>query len=109
MLEDIRKGLLAGFGAVFLTKEKIEQVTRKLVIEAKLNRDDAERLRKELLATGEEQWKELEKSVSNAVRKTAGSLNVASREEVEELKTKVEALEVRLRALEEPGYKPKEL
>ena len=103
MLEDIRKGLLTGFGAVFLTKDKIEEVTRKLVSEAKLSREDAERLRAELLATGEEQWKELEKSVSGAVRRTAESLNVAPRREVEELKSRVDSLERRLMTLEKPG------
>ena len=108
MLGEIKKGLLAGFGAVFLTKEKIEEVTRKLVAEAKLSREDAERLRKELADTGEEQWKEMEKSVSGAVRKAVASLNVAPRGDVEELKAKVDSLDRRLQALEKTGYESKE-
>ena len=108
MLGEIKKGLLAGFGAVFLTKEKIEEVTRKLVAEAKLSREDAERLRKELLDTGEEQWKEMEQSVSGAVRKAVESLNIARRGDVEELKVKVDALDKRLQSLEEAGYKSRE-
>jgi polyhydroxyalkanoate synthesis regulator phasin len=89
MSAKIKRGLLAGFGAFFLTKEKIEEVTRKLVAEAKLSREDGERLRKELLATGEEQWKELEKSVSGAVRKAVESLNVAPRGHVKSSKPKL--------------------
>jgi polyhydroxyalkanoate synthesis regulator phasin len=108
MLGEIKRGLLAGFGAVFLTKEKIEEVTRKLVAEAKLSREDAERLRKELLDTGEEQWKEMEQSVSGAVRKAVESLNIARRGDVEELKVKVDALDKRLQSLEEAGYKSRE-
>jgi len=108
MLGEIKKGLLAGFGAVFLTKEKIEEVTRKLVAEAKLNREDAERLRKELLDTGEEQWKEMEQSVSSAVRKAVEALNLAPRGDVEELKNKVDALDTRLQALEKTGYESRE-
>ena len=38
MLEDIKKGLLAGFGTIFLTKDKIEEATKKLVDQAKLSR-----------------------------------------------------------------------
>ena len=108
MLGEIKKSLLAGFGAVFLTKEKIEEVTRKLVDEAKLSREDAERLRKELLDTGEEQWKEMEKSVSSAVRKAVEALNVAPRGDVEELKAKVDALDKRLQGLEKTSYESKE-
>jgi polyhydroxyalkanoate synthesis regulator phasin len=83
-------------------------VTRKLVAEAKLSREDAERLRKELLDTGEEQWKEMEQSVSGAVRKAVESLNIARRGDVEELKVKVDALDKRLQSLEEAGYKSRE-
>lgn len=108
MLGEIKKGLLTGFGAVFLTKEKIEEVTRKLVAEAKLSREDAERLRKELLDTGEEQWKEVEKSVSGAVRKAVEALNLAPRGDVEELKAKVDALDRRVQGLEKTGYESKE-
>jgi polyhydroxyalkanoate synthesis regulator phasin len=108
MLGEIKRGLLAGFGAVFLTKEKIEEVTRKLVAEAKLSREDAERLRKELLDTGEEQWKEMEQSVSGAVRKAVESLNISPRGDVEELKVKVDALDKRLQSLEEAAYKSRE-
>ena len=108
MLGEIKKGLLAGFGAVFLTKEKIEEVTHKLVAEAKLTREDAERLRSELLETGEKQWKEMEKSVSGAIRKAVESLNVAPRGDVEELKAKLDALDKRLKVLEKAGSQPKE-
>ncbi len=58
MLEEIRKGLLAGFGAVLLSKEKIEEVISKLVDEAKLNKEEAQKLKDELFTTGERQWKE---------------------------------------------------
>ena len=108
MLEDIRKGLLAGFGAVFLTKEKIEEVTRKLVAEARLSQEAGERLRNELLATGDQQWKELEKTVSGAIRRTAESLHVASHGEVQELSSRVDDMERRLRVLEKASLESKE-
>jgi polyhydroxyalkanoate synthesis regulator phasin len=108
MLGEIRKVLLAGFGAVFLTKAKIEEVTDNLVAEAKLTRGDAERLRAELLETGEEQWKEMEKSVSGAIRKAVESLVVAPRGDVEELKARLDALDKRLQGLEKTSSGSKE-
>lgn len=96
MLEQIRKGLLAGFGAIFITKKKVEEVTKKLVAEGKLNQEDAERLAKELLATGERQWAELEKSVSEAVTKGLKSLDIGREREIEELKGRMDNLEKRL-------------
>ncbi|MBN1226951.1 MAG: phasin family protein [Deltaproteobacteria bacterium] len=96
MLDQIRKGLLAGFGAIFITKKKVEEVTRKLVAEGKLNQEDAQRLAKELLATGERQWAELEKSVSEAVTKGLKGLDIGKGEEIQELKTRMDNLEKRL-------------
>jgi polyhydroxyalkanoate synthesis regulator phasin len=69
MLEEIKKGLLAGFGAVLLTKEKIDEVSRKLVNDAKLSKEDAQKLTNELIETGDRRWQDLEKTVTENVRK----------------------------------------
>ncbi|MBW2318538.1 MAG: hypothetical protein JRF24_07650 [Deltaproteobacteria bacterium] len=66
MLEEIKKGLLAGFGAVLLTKEKIDEVSRN---DAKLSKEDAQKLAKELIETGDRRWQDLEKTVTENVRK----------------------------------------
>ena len=101
MLEQIRKGLFSAFGAVLLTKEKTEEVTHKLVKEAKISKEDAQTLVDELFETGTRQWSEMEASLSKALSKGIENLNVASKKELHGLKSKVGKLEKRVEALEQ--------
>ena len=48
MLEEIKKGLMASFGTIFITKEKIEEATKKMVEQAKISKEDAQKLADEL-------------------------------------------------------------
>ena len=103
MLEKIGKGLLAGMGAVLLTKEKVEEVVNKLAKDAKLSKEDTRRLTDELVETGERQWREMDKAVTEFIRKSLDKIDVGSRKEVKELKTQVDNLEKRLVRLEQAG------
>ena len=101
MLEEIRKGLLSGFGAVLLTREKAEEVARKLVKETKISKQEAQDLVDELFETGSRQWSEIEASLSKTVRKGIDGLDIASKKELHGLKSKVGKLEKRIKALEQ--------
>lgn len=103
MLEKIGKGLLAGLGAVLLTKEKVEEVGRKMVKEAKLSNEDARRLTDELLETGERQWDDLDRIVTESLHKGLAKMDVASRKGLEEVKARLDNLEMRLSRLEQAG------
>ena len=101
MLDEIKKGLLSGLGAVFLTKEKIERITRSLVEEAKMSKEDAQNLKEDLYKTGEKEWAEMEEFFSGIIKKIMQSLNLGSRKEMDELKNRIEELEKRLAAKDE--------
>jgi polyhydroxyalkanoate synthesis regulator phasin len=101
MLEEIRKGLLRGLGGVLLTKEKIEEISRKMVEEAKMSKEDARKLKEDLFATGERQWAQMQESISEALKKGLRSLDVGSKSEVQKLTERVDNLEKRLILLEE--------
>jgi polyhydroxyalkanoate synthesis regulator phasin len=101
MIEEIRKGLLSGLGAVLLTKGKAEEVTQKLVEEAKISKEDAGKLVDELFETGSRQWSEIEASLSKAFRKGIDNLDMASKKELHGLKSKMGKLEKRLEKLEQ--------
>jgi polyhydroxyalkanoate synthesis regulator phasin len=101
MLEEIRKGLKTGLGAVVLSKEKIEEIGRKLVDEAKLNREDANKLMKELFSAGERQWNEMEQSLSEAVKKAVKKLDIGNKSEFQDIREKIDNLEKRISAIEE--------
>jgi len=101
MLEEIQKKLVTGLGAVLLTKDKIEAVTRRLVHEARLSREDADRLADELYQAGRYQWSSMETSIKDAVRRTLFSVDIGSRQELEKLKAEVNNLEKRVELLED--------
>lgn len=101
MLEEIRKALQTGLGAVLLTKEKAEEISRKMVKEAKLSKEDANTLKQELLSSGERQWNEMEQSLSAAIKKAVTKLDIGKRSELQEIREKVENLEKRVEMIEE--------
>jgi len=103
MLEDIKKGLMAGFGTIFLTKDKIEEATKKLADQAKISREDAQKLADELVQVGAERWGDMEKAVTEMTRKGMDSLDFPRQSELGELKTKIESIEKRLAAIENQG------
>ena len=101
MLEDIRKALLSGLGGILLTKDKVEEISRRMVDEAKMSKEDARKLREDLLANGERQWAQLQDSISAAFKKGVKSLDIGSKSEVQRLAKRVGNLEKRMTLLEE--------
>ena len=101
MLEEIRKGLLSGFGVALLTKEKVEGATRKLVEESKISEEDAHNLVDALFEAGTRQWSEMEASLSKTLRKGIDHLDIAGKKEFHGLKSKVGKLEKRIETLEQ--------
>ena len=100
MLDEIKKGLLSGLGAIFLTKDKIEKVTRKMVDEAKISKEDAQSLKEDLYKTGEKEWSEMEGFFSGVIKKIMQGLDLSTRKDMDELNKKIEELDKRLAAQE---------
>lgn len=96
MLELVRKGFLAGIGAIMLTKEKIQEATRNLVREGKITTDEAEKLTDELVESGERQWQEFNTKMSDTFKRWSETLDVVRKREFLDLKARVEVLETRL-------------
>ncbi len=100
MFKELRNGLMAGLGAVVLTRDRIEEISRNLVKEAKLSEEDARRLADDLVGSGEKQFNRLEKAVSDALRDGMENIGVGRKENVERLKHKMDAMEIRLGIVE---------
>lgn len=100
MLQEVKESLLTGLGAVLLTKEKVEEVIRKLSQETSLSEAEARKLRDELLETGTREFEKLEKAVSESFRSSFENVGLVRQEAFEELRQKVDAMEVRLSLLE---------
>ena len=100
MLELIKKGLLAGIGAVVVTKDKVQEATRSFVHEGKISTEEAEKLAEDLVKSGEHQWEELNARLSERMKKWGDNLDFAREKELQELKARVEMLEERVADLE---------
>jgi polyhydroxyalkanoate synthesis regulator phasin len=100
MLELMKKGLMAGIGAVVLTTEKVQETIRKLVEEGKISTEEGEKLAQDLVKTGERQWEEISTTIAEKTKKWSDSVEVVKREEFEHLKARIESLEQRLTEIE---------
>jgi polyhydroxyalkanoate synthesis regulator phasin len=100
MLELMKKGLMAGIGAVVLTTEKVQETIRKLVEEGKLSTEEGEKLAQDLVKTGERQWEEITSAIAEKTKKWSDNVEVVKREEFEQLKARVESLDQRLTKIE---------
>jgi polyhydroxyalkanoate synthesis regulator phasin len=97
MLEKVRKGLFAGLGGVLLTKDKVEDLTKHLARESKMDEKQVKSLVDELIETGQGQWEDFEEAVREVVRK---SMDVGSGQDLRDLKGSIDALERRMSGLE---------
>jgi polyhydroxyalkanoate synthesis regulator phasin len=100
MLDLLKKGFLAGIGAIVLTTEKVQEVARRMVEEGKMSTEEAEKMAEELIQSGEHQWDEINNRISEALKKWTDSEQVVKREEFEELKARIEILDRRILMLE---------
>ncbi len=105
MFEIFKKSLFAGLGLAVVTKTKLESVLDKLVAEGKMSRDEAEKLGQELLESGEKQWSDFETRLQESVKGFLDNMDLCKASEVKKLEKNVKALDMRLKALEEPKAK----
>ena len=66
-----------------------------------MNKEDARKLKEDLLSTGERQWTQMQESISEAFKKGLRSLDIGIKSEVQRLTERVDNLEKRLIILEE--------
>ncbi|HAZ31422.1 MAG TPA: hypothetical protein DCY61_01775 [Dehalococcoidia bacterium] len=93
MLDLLKKGILIGIGVASLTKDRVEELVEKIAEESKLTEEEGRKLVKELLEKSEEARKEFQDQVGKRVREALGSMDIPSREELQDLKARIEKLE----------------
>ena len=105
MFEIFKKSLFAGLGLAVVTKTKLEGVLDKLVEEGKMSREEAEKMGRELLESGEKQWTDFESRLQDTVKGFLENMDICKASDVKKLEKKIKALDIRLKALEEPKEK----
>ena len=105
MFEIFKKSLFAGLGLAVVTKSKLESVLEKLVEEGKMSRGEAEKMGKELMESGENQWTDFETRLQETIKGFLKNMDICKTTDLKKLEKKVKAIDMRLKALEEPKEK----
>ena len=101
MLEILKKTILVGLGTVTLTRSKVRETLQQLVEQGKITTEEAERMTKELLDSGESELNEFRGQLRDAIHSGLKNMNLAQKDDVEKLLSRVDNLEKRMDFLED--------
>jgi polyhydroxyalkanoate synthesis regulator phasin len=93
MVEMLKKSIYATIGIALMTREKAEELAKKVAGEARLSESEGKQFVDELLKRADETRAAFEKTVELQVEKVLQKVNIPSRRELD-------AMELRLRKLE---------
>ena len=96
MIDLIKKALYTGVGMAVLTKEKAEELVKELSQQAKLSEQEGKELFDSLLKQSEQARTDFQTKVDEAVLSVVKRLNLASKDEVEALRTKLDELSTKI-------------
>jgi polyhydroxyalkanoate synthesis regulator phasin len=92
MFETLDKVFLAGLGAISMTKEKAEQIFDEYVKKGTVERDQKGGFVKEVLETAEKTRADMEKMVSEQVKKAVASIPLATKEDLKRVEQKLDQI-----------------
>ena len=100
MADVLKKAMLAGIGAVVLTKEKIEELVDELIKKGELSKEDRAKFIHELAEKVELRSREVKKWVDETVKVAMSKVKVVKTEEIELLREQVDDLTKTIARLE---------
>jgi poly(hydroxyalkanoate) granule-associated protein len=92
MFETLDKMMLAGLGAISMTRERAEKIFDEYVSRGKLEKESRTGFIKELMDTADRNRQELEKLISDQVRDTMEHLNMPTSDDIQRLEQKIDKL-----------------
>jgi len=92
MFETLDKILAAGLGAMSITKEKAEQIFDEYVKKGQAQREQKTGFVKELLDSAEKTRTDLEKLVSEQVKKAVAQIQLATKDDIKRIEQKLDTL-----------------
>lgn len=98
--DELQKAFFTGIGMLVMSREKARQILDRMVEEARISAEDAERLLSELSSSGQDGWSSLKTALKENVRGILDGFDVASGKEQAELLRRVENLEKRFSIVE---------
>ena len=92
MFETLDKMMMAGLGALSMTREHAEQMFDEAVSKGKAAKDSRSGFVKEVMDSADKTRSELEKMISEQVQKTVTNLHLATQEDVQRIEQKLDEL-----------------
>jgi polyhydroxyalkanoate synthesis regulator phasin len=86
MVEVLKKLLLTSVGVTYLTKDKIEEIGKKILEDAHVNEIEGRKFVEELIRKSTEAKNSLEKTVAEKIQDALHAMNLPTRKDVNELK-----------------------
>lgn len=99
MIELIKKAVLTGVGVASLTRDKIEDLAKELIIKGKMSEQEGEKLVQEVLARVEESKKTMKTQTETLVQDTIEKMQLVRVEDISQLKTEIAELRKEVAAL----------
>jgi len=93
MKDLVKKIMYAGAGLAFMTKEKIEEISKDLVEKGKLTEKEGKEVIDDLVRRSKEAKAKVEGQIENAVQKILRRMNLVTKEDLLKLEKRVKALE----------------
>ncbi|RQD58424.1 MAG: hypothetical protein D5R98_08205 [Desulfonatronovibrio sp. MSAO_Bac4] len=100
MIDLFKKGFFTGLGLVIVTAEEVEKKIHNLVEKGKLSAEEGENIINDFLHKSENQQTHVQEWISKNIKSTMESLDIARREDMENLEARVSSLEDRIATLE---------
>lgn len=97
----IKKAINLGFGALFVTKENIEEVINDMVKKGEIKKDEAKTQTKELLNKVLSSKKEIETRIEEIFEKVLHKLDIPSRKELQQMQQKLDEIIRKLESRED--------
>ena len=92
MIDLIKKAVLTGVGVASLTKEKIEDLAKELIVKGKMSEQEGEKLVEDMLSRAEESRETMKNQTKSLVQDTIAKMQLARVEDIDLLKTEIERL-----------------
>jgi len=99
MIDLIKKTLLTGIGVAALTKDRIEDLAKELIVKGKMTEQEGEKLVQEVLDRAEESRENLKTQTEELVEKSIAKMKLARVEDIDALKGEIEKLRKEISSL----------
>ena len=100
MIDLLKKGLFTGLGLIVVTAEEVEKKISNLVEMGKLSAEEGENIIREFVQKSEDQQVQVQDWISKTIKSTMESLDVAGKDQLDNLEARISSLEDRISTLE---------